>query len=72
MSYKIKKKTNGKILINNIEFDKGKIVEVTKDMFEYITKTFKDLFEVIEQPKQVTKTKATQKQQAVKKGVKDN
>ncbi len=49
MAYKVKKKTNGRIVIKGIEFVKGKVVDVTKNVFDYITKTFKDMFEVVEQ-----------------------
>lgn len=48
--YKIKKKTEGKTLIGEIEFIKDKVVNVDEKLFTYITKTFKDMFEVVKKP----------------------
>lgn len=70
MAYKLKKKTNGRIVIKNVEFNKGDIVTVTKNVFDYVLKTFKDMFEIIEQ--EVAKVKPQKSQETVKKPVKDS
>jgi hypothetical protein len=56
--YKIKKITNGRILINDIEFNQGEIVNVDEKVFNYIVKTFKDMFEVVSKP-EVKKPRAS-------------
>ena len=64
MAYKLKKKTNGRIVIKNIEFSKGKVVEVTKNVFDYIMKTFKDMFDVVAQEVAKPATKIPNKSKA--------
>jgi len=49
MAYKVKRKQKGRIVIKGIEFPYNEVVTVSKSVFDYIMKSFKKMFEVVEQ-----------------------
>ncbi len=55
---KVIKKTNGSIIIKGMNFKKGEEVEVNQITFNYLKKTFPNVFDFVEDIKKAPKTKA--------------
>jgi|GEM_PF-3665182 len=49
MAYKVKRKQKGRIVIKGVELPYNEVVTVSKSVFDYIMKSFKKMFEVVEQ-----------------------
>jgi len=67
MAYKVRKKTKGRIVIKGVEFNFRKEVKVSKELFDYIAKTFPTIFELVNDTK--PKNEAKETKQSDKKSV---
>ena len=68
MAYKVKRKQKGRIVIKGVELPYNEVVTVSKSVFDYIMKSFKKMFEVVEQTASQEAKKVTPQNKSAVKG----